>query len=163
MRYLPVNRIINKMESSGKTLEQIFQSFTGGAKEMDNRQFAKLAKDTKILDTKLTATDIDLIFSKIKDKGGRKITFAQFKEGLKHMSAKKGLTPEELGAKICSAGGPTFSGTVAQANKFHDDKNLYTGVYKNGGPSTVDEGKGKVNDISSLCDRSGADVRGVKK
>ena len=28
-------------------------------------------------------------------------------------------------------------GTVAEANKFHDDKSLYTGVYKNGGPTNV--------------------------
>lgn len=151
------------MESSGPTLEQVFQTFAGGAKEMDNRQFAKLAKDTKVLDKALTSTDIDLIFSKIKDKGGRKITFKQFQEGVKHMAVKKKVSEGDLGAFIASAGGPTFSGTKPEANKFHDDKNLYTGVYKNGGPSTVDEGKGKIGDISSLCDRSGADVRGVKK
>ena len=151
------------MESTSPNLEQVFQTFAGGAKEMDNRQFAKLAKDTKILDKKLTSTDIDLIFSKIKEKGGRKITFKAFNEGITHMSAKKGISADDLKAAICSAGGPQFSGTKAEANKFHDDKNLYTGVYKQGGPSTVDEGKGKIGDISSLCDRSGADVRGVKK
>ena len=54
-----------------------------------------------------------------------------------------------------------FSGTKAEANKFHDDKSLYTGVYAQGGPSNVD--KDKVSDISQTLDRSAADVRGVKK
>lgn len=37
-------------------------------------------------------------------------------------------------------------------------QSLYTGTHVNGGPSTVD-GNG---DLSDLCDRSTADVRGVK-
>jgi len=45
-------------------------------------------------------------------------------------------------------GGPVFTGTKAEAVKYHDDKNLYTGVYAQGGPSTVDAGKGVISDIS---------------
>lgn len=60
------------------SLEEVFLGFTGGAKEMEGKTFAKLAKDTKILDKALTATDIDLIFAKIKDKTARKITVNQF-------------------------------------------------------------------------------------
>jgi hypothetical protein len=45
---------------------------------MDGKTFAKLAKDTSILNKVLTTTDIDLIFAKIKDKAARKITFVQF-------------------------------------------------------------------------------------
>ena len=33
------------------------------------------------------------------------------------------------------------------------------GVYKNGGPTNVDHPK----DLSGICDRTAADVRGVKK
>ena len=35
---------------------------------------------------------------------------------------------EDLTAKITNAGGPASSGTKAEANKFHDDKSLYTGT-----------------------------------
>jgi len=56
-----------------------------------------------------------------------------------------------------------FTGTKTDKVKFHDDKNLYTGVYAQGGPSTVDAGKGNISDISQLCDRSDADVRGIKR
>ena len=60
---------------------------------------------------------------------------------------------------ICATGGPSFSGTKVDKVKFHDDKSLYTGVHAKGGPTTVDAGKGLVD----LCDRTAADVRGVKK
>ena len=42
---------------------------------MDGKAFAKMAKDCKILDKLLTATDIDLVFAKVKDKAARKITY----------------------------------------------------------------------------------------
>jgi len=76
---------------------------------------------------------------------------------------KRGDQMEDLEQMILGAGGPVFSGTKADAVKFHDDKSLYTGVYAAGGPSTVDAGNGKISDISQLCDRTGADVRGVKR
>ena len=49
---------------------------------MDGKGFAKLAKDTKLIDKKLTNTDVDLIFSKIKERTARRITFPQFADGL---------------------------------------------------------------------------------
>ena len=55
------------MESSGGSLQSVFETFAGGKNAtMDGKTFAKLAKDCKILDKKLTATDIDLIFAKAK-------------------------------------------------------------------------------------------------
>lgn len=49
---------------------------------MEGKSFAKVAKDCKLIDKKLTATDVDLIFAKIKDKSERRITFEQFQKGL---------------------------------------------------------------------------------
>ena len=60
---------------------------------------------------------------------------------------------------LVKAGGPKWSGTKAEATRFHDDKDAYTGVHAQGGPSTVDKGK----DLSDLADRSEATVRGTKK
>lgn len=43
---------------------------------MEGKSLVKLAKDTGLLDSKsLTATDVDLIFAKVKTKGAKKITF----------------------------------------------------------------------------------------
>ena len=54
----------------------MFDSFNGKEKTMEGKVFAKMAKDCKLLDKKCTATDIDLIFAKVKDKSERRITFA---------------------------------------------------------------------------------------
>ena len=43
---------------------------------MDGKSFAKMAKDCKLIDKKLTTTDIDLTFAKVKDKSERRITYA---------------------------------------------------------------------------------------
>jgi DNA-binding phage protein len=148
---------------SGHSLQQVFTSFANG-KEMDGKTFAKLCKDCALLDKKLTTTDVDLIFAKIKDKTARKITFDQFKNGVSQIATKKGVSAEDVSNHICSTGGPKFAGTKADFVKFHDDKSTYTGVYAKGGPTNVDAGRGGgVSDISQLCDRTGADVRGVKK
>lgn len=128
---------------------------------MEGKTFAKVAKDSKILNKVLTATDVDLEFAKIKDKAARKINFAQFEMGIEILASKRGETFEELVGKMISQGGPVYQGTKAEAVKYHDDKSLYTGVYANGGPSSVG-GTGGVSDISQLCDRSAADVRGSK-
>ena len=63
-------------ESSGPTLGEVFRSFcTFGASsgkeappQMDNAKFAKLTRDCHLLDKKLTSTDVDIIFAKVKAK-----------------------------------------------------------------------------------------------
>lgn len=64
--------IINKMAASSRSLEDVFKSFCAfgegqkGVAAMDNAKFAKLTRDLKLLDKKLTSTDVDIIFSKVK-------------------------------------------------------------------------------------------------
>lgn len=111
------------------SLQAVFNSFTAGAKEMDGKTFAKMSKDCKVINKQCTTTDIDLIFAKSKDKAARKITFAQFKTAIGHCATKRGISAEEMESAVLAAGGPVFAGTKAEANKFHDDKSLYTGVY----------------------------------
>jgi len=43
---------------------------------MDGKTFAKVTKDCHLIDKKLTPTDVDLIFAKVKDKAARKITYS---------------------------------------------------------------------------------------
>ncbi len=125
------------MESN--PLLKIFASFNGTQKTMEGKSFAKLAKDSKLLDKKVTATDIDLIFAKVKDKAERRITFDQFVKGLELIGEKKGLSAEQVHEVILGSGGAQFKGTEAEKVKFHDDKSLYTGVHAQGGPTNVDQ------------------------
>jgi len=103
------------------SLQSVYKHFAGGD-EMDGKTFAKLSKDCKLLDKKLTATDIDLVFAKVKDKAARKINYAQFEKAVGLMGEKKGASAEQIATAIISAGGPSFTGTKAEAVKYHDDK-----------------------------------------
>lgn len=130
---------------------------------MEGKTLVKVCKDCHLMDTHLTTTDIDLVFAKVKAKGARRINLKEFKAALSEIAHKKKMSIEDLTAKILSVGGPVFTGTKVEKVKWHDDKSTYTGVYAKGGPTNVDIGSGMISDISQLCDRTNADVRGVKK
>jgi hypothetical protein len=56
-------------------MEEVFKSFCsfaggdkGASPTMDGAKLAKMCRDLKLLDKKLTATDVDIIFSKVKPK-----------------------------------------------------------------------------------------------
>jgi len=136
--------------------------------ELDNATFAKLAKETKLINKACTKTDIDLVFTKSKPKGGRKLTYANFVSALDLVSVKRfPKTFKEKGQQaatqmavdlVLKSGGPQASGTKAAPTRFYDDKSTYTGVHKAGGPSTND---GAIT-LSNLMDRSASDARGRK-
>lgn len=63
-------------------MQQIFTDYCGKETSMEGKAFAKLAKDLKLTNMKFTATDVDLIFAKIKDKSQRRVTYKEFLNGL---------------------------------------------------------------------------------
>ena len=73
----------------GAKLMHVFSEYCSGQTTMDGKSFAKLAKDTKILDKRLTITDVDLTFAKVKAKADRRISFDQFMYGLELLAEKK--------------------------------------------------------------------------
>ena len=75
--------------NSSNDLKDLFLAFTNGSYDMDGRQFAKMAKDCQLLDKKLTSTDVDLIFAKVKDRSVRKIIFYQFQLAIDQNAQKK--------------------------------------------------------------------------
>ena len=60
------------MAGGSGDLESVFKSFCafGAGKDgialMDNAKFAKFFRDLKLLDKKVTATDVDITFNKVK-------------------------------------------------------------------------------------------------
>ena len=70
---------------------------------MDGKGFSKLAKDTKLLDKKLTTTDVDLIFSKVKERTARRITFDQFMQGLNQFAEKKTCDVNDVLTKVAAS------------------------------------------------------------
>ncbi|XP_048402513.1 tubulin polymerization-promoting protein family member 3-like [Stegostoma tigrinum] len=118
--------------------------------EMNGKNWSKICKDCKVIDGKtVTSTDVDILFSKVKSKSARVITFEEFKMALAELAPKrfKGKSQEEALASIYAliAGkDPTNAGvTVAYKGGGVDrltDTSKYTGSHK----ERFDEsGKGK--------------------
>ncbi|XP_028308050.1 tubulin polymerization-promoting protein family member 2 [Gouania willdenowi] len=137
-------------------VESSFQKFAmhgdtkATGKEMNGKNFAKLCKDCHIIDGKnVTTTDVDIVFSKVKAKSARVITFEQFKQALTEFAPKrfKGKSKEEALQQMYSliAGkepanvGVTKVAKAAAVDRL-TDASKYTGSHKE---RFDDSGKGK--------------------
>ncbi|GCB68968.1 hypothetical protein scyTo_0012345, partial [Scyliorhinus torazame] len=85
-------------------LEEAFRRFAihgdtrATGREMNGKNWSKLCKDCNVIDGKnVTITDVDIVFSKVKAKSFRTITFDQFKDALDQLAQKrfKGKIKEE--------------------------------------------------------------------
>lgn len=147
-------------------LEEIYLSFASRGL-INGAKFAKFMRDNKLLNSKLSATDVDLIFAKATPKGARKIDYERFRHAALPMIAeKRGSDLDKVLTHICEkGGGPVFIGTIAEKVRHHDDKSTYTGVYAKGGPTNAHDQitiGNATSGFKSLLDRSSADVRGRK-
>uniref|UniRef100_A0A4X1TKT4 Tubulin polymerization promoting protein n=1 Tax=Sus scrofa TaxID=9823 RepID=A0A4X1TKT4_PIG len=77
-------------------LEEAFRRFAvhgdtrATGKEMHGKNWSKLCRDCQVIDGRnVTVTDVDIVFSKIKGKSCRTITFEQFKEALEELAKKR--------------------------------------------------------------------------
>ncbi|XP_031145339.1 tubulin polymerization-promoting protein family member 2 [Sander lucioperca] len=140
-------------------VETSFQKFAvhgdtkARGKEMNGKNFAKLCKDCNIIDGKnVTTTDVDIVFSKVKAKSARVITFEQFNQALIELAPKrfKGKSKEEslqqlyglIVGKEPTNVGVTKVAKAAAVDRL-TDTTKYTGAHK----ERFDEsgkGKGKI-------------------
>mmetsp|Transcript_1492 Transcript_1492/g.1964 ORF Transcript_1492/g.1964 Transcript_1492/m.1964 type:complete len:143 (+) Transcript_1492:51-479(+) len=121
-----------------KTIFEAFCAFgSGTVGEMDNTKFAKLVRDSGLVDGALTTTDVDLIFAHVKPKGERRIKYTTFRnQAVAEIAKRKNIPEKEIVQKIFQAGGPVALATQADHVRFHDDKSTYTGMYANVAGST---------------------------
>ncbi|XP_034444488.1 tubulin polymerization-promoting protein family member 2 [Hippoglossus hippoglossus] len=141
---------------SAAEVETAFQKFAvhgdtkATGKEMNGKNFAKLCKDCNVTDGKnVTTIDVDIVFSKVKAKSARVITFEQFNQALTELAAKrfKGKSKEEAHQQLYGlivGKEPTNVGItkVAKAAAVDrlTDSTKYTGSHKG---RFDDSGKGK--------------------
>ncbi|XP_028673092.1 tubulin polymerization-promoting protein-like isoform X1 [Erpetoichthys calabaricus] len=148
-------------------LEEAFRKFAvhgdtrATGRELNGKNWSKLCKDCGIIDGKnVTITDVDIVFSKVKNKSGRTITYEQFKEALQELAEKrfKEKTGEEAVQqvyKMIEGKGPVVSGiTVAVDSPTVSrltDTSKFTGSHK----ERFDEsgkGKGKAGRVEIVDD-----------
>ncbi|KAF8821388.1 p25-alpha family protein [Cardiosporidium cionae] len=157
-----------------------FHLYTLGKEEMDSRTFVKLCRENKLLDKNLSVTTCDLIFTKIKQQGAKRISFSDFEKAVEKIAEKKGVKPSTITENIIRSEGPLYTGTKTEKVRLYEDKSTYTGVHAHGGPTTTDQpmtrfnsgfskydpnqpSGGKSITLEQMCDRSQPTIRGVNK
>ncbi|XP_070575870.1 tubulin polymerization-promoting protein family member 2-like [Ptychodera flava] len=138
-----------------KSLQDVFKEYCSfgkgakGASELDNKNWSKLCKDKGLIDKKLNTTEVDMIFTRCKAKGGRTLTFAQFEMAIKQAAkAKYGSDSDEnvqkVKDKVCGGGGPATAGATKAVKAGGVDRLTDTSKYTGAHKERFDEsGKGK--------------------
>ncbi|KAM9808678.1 tubulin polymerization-promoting protein family member 3 isoform 1-T3 [Syngnathus typhle] len=118
----------------------VYGDTKASGKEMNGKNWAKLCKDCKIIDGKsITGTDVDIVFSKVKQKSSRVITFNEFQRALQELAPKrfksKGRDEAIMAIyKMVEGGEPTQFGVTKTVKAGGVDRltdtSLYTGSHK---------------------------------
>ncbi|KAM4744197.1 tubulin polymerization-promoting protein family member 3-like [Anableps anableps] len=118
--------------------------------EMNGKIWAKLCKDCRIIDGKnITSTDVDIVFSKVKQKTARVMTYEEFKRALEELAPKRFKSKSKEEAlqsiyKLVEGQEPTNVGVTKVAKMAAVDRltdtSLYTGSHKE---RFDDSGRGK--------------------
>ncbi|XP_018428212.1 PREDICTED: tubulin polymerization-promoting protein-like, partial [Nanorana parkeri] len=155
--------------TSLSALEEAFRKFAihgdtrATGKEMNGKNWSKLCKDCQIIDGKtVTTTDIDIIFTKVKAKSCRTITYHQFNDALEELALKRFKDHEKAEAismmhKLVEGKSPVIAGVTKAVSSPTvsrlTDVSKFTGSHKERfDPSGKGRGKAGRED---LVDQSG--------
>ncbi|KAK3246520.1 hypothetical protein CYMTET_43945 [Cymbomonas tetramitiformis] len=100
--------------SRNKELRGVFLAFVAfGAKgdaeppkNMDGVHFAKLCRECGIMDAQFTSISVDIIFTKCKPKGARRLEYKDFLQALSLVSIEKSIPYETVVEYVLRSGGP---------------------------------------------------------
>eukprot|EP00775_Hariotina_reticulata_P004264 gene4264-4515_t len=94
-----------------------------GGVQLDGFRFAKLCREAGLVDRSFSSTAADLIFTKVKAKGAKKISFEEFNHALEMIAAAKCITIEQLIEKLQGCGGPAVHAAVTTPDhvRFYDE------------------------------------------
>ncbi|XP_006008533.1 tubulin polymerization-promoting protein [Latimeria chalumnae] len=150
-------------------LEEAFRRFAihgdtrASGKELHGKNWSKLCRDCNVIDAKsVTITDVDIVFTKVKGKSSRTITFDQFQDALRELAKNRFKDKNEEEAlqevyKLIEGKSPIISGvtkTVASPTVSRlTDTSKFTGSHKERFDQTG-KGKGKAG-REDLVDASG--------
>uniref|UniRef100_A0AAQ5YV06 Tubulin polymerization-promoting protein family member 3 n=2 Tax=Amphiprion ocellaris TaxID=80972 RepID=A0AAQ5YV06_AMPOC len=119
-------------------------------KELNGKNWAKLCKDCKIVDVKnVTSTDVDIVFSKVKQKSSRVVTYEEFRRALEELAPKrfKGQSKDEALQsmfKLVEGREPTNVGVTKVSKTAAVDRLTDTARYTGSHKERFDEtGKGR--------------------
>eukprot|EP00930_Biecheleria_cincta_P041400 TRINITY_DN2837_c0_g1_i1.p1 TRINITY_DN2837_c0_g1~~TRINITY_DN2837_c0_g1_i1.p1 ORF type:complete len:387 (+),score=78.50 TRINITY_DN2837_c0_g1_i1:78-1163(+) len=147
-----------------------FASETG----MDGRSFVKCLRNSALIDGTFSTAEADLVFTKHKAKGARKIDFDTFVRALEEVAIRRGMTQQQVQDVLCLCSGhgafeqplPEQESVEATGpERFFYDTSLYTGTHKHGGPSVSGSGSREVPavDFKELVNRDSNEAAGQQR
>lgn len=97
---------------------------------MDGSKWAKFCRETGLQDgRRVDSTSVYIIFSKVKPRSERRITFEEFKDAVAMVAEMRGERFRDISDRVSRVGGPQQQGTTrAEYVKFADPSN-FTGAY----------------------------------
>jgi len=116
-------------EGAWGDVEGVFNAFAGTNRTLEQKEFAKVCQDTGLFDRKYNKNDCDIIFTKVKPRNLRHISFDAFKDAIRLVASHKKVSVREIQEIVSASEGPVLKGTQADAVRFHDDKSTYTGAH----------------------------------
>ncbi|XP_072237264.1 tubulin polymerization-promoting protein family member 3 [Leuresthes tenuis] len=148
--------------AEGSDIEQLLMTFRKFAihgdtkatgKELNGKNWAKLCKDCKVIDGKnISGTDVDIVFSKVKQKTARVITYEEFHRALEELAPKRFKEQSKEEAlqsiyKLVEGREPTNVGVTKVAKTATVDRLTDTSRYTGSHKGRFDEsGRGKGRD-----------------
>ena len=160
---------VNSKSKGDKELKELFIQHSSYGKgkqtldEMDGAAFAKLIASAGLLDEKLTNITVDLVFTKSKFKGKRKLTYNNFLEALSAIASHKSYEYDKIVQIVKDAGAPKRS--EMPAGKIQVRKMTYPGMPTDTGPKRVGrlsaEGAPKLGQSRVKKVSSGAEIKPI--
>lgn len=147
-----------------------FASETG----MDGRSFVKCLRNSALIDGAFSTAEADLVFTKHKAKGARKINFDTFVRAVEEVAIRRGMTEQQVqvilrlgsGYGACEQPLPEQESVEPTGpERFFYDTSLYTGTHKHGGPSASGSGSRQVPavDFKELVNRDSNEPGGQQR
>jgi len=113
-------------EGDWSSVEEVFNKFDDEQTGLGSRDFSKFCQDACLTDKRFTRGDADVIFTKIRKP---KLKFEDFQQALKYVAERKKEPIKDIQNVVSRCSGPQINATQAEAVRFHDDKDLYTGSH----------------------------------
>jgi len=108
--------------------DSVYDMFLEDGK-LKSRDFMKMMIDVNMFDKNFTKNDVDTTFVHAAGRGVKDLSVETFHVAIREIAQKKKVPIYKVQQAIESCEGPHLAATKADAVRFHDDKDTYTGMH----------------------------------
>lgn len=101
--------------STSNGIKKVFLAYTNGKETMDSGTYVKVFKELGILNKRVNAADLEIIYAKVRGAKGNKIDYNTFFSSLGYVAEKKGVDTTCIVDKMTSSTLPCYDGKATKA------------------------------------------------